>query len=44
MFSNRMSEMKPVVLELVLMRAPFSALRTTELVKEMFVTLLSRDC
>jgi hypothetical protein len=32
--------MKPVVLELLLMRAPFSALRTTELVNEMLVTLL----
>lgn len=44
MFSNVMSEMKPVVSELVLMRAPFSALSTTELVKEMLVTLLSARC
>lgn len=33
--------MKPVVLEFDLMRAPFSAFRTTEFVNEIFVTLLS---
>jgi hypothetical protein len=33
--------MRPVVLEFDFMRAPFSELRTTEFVKDMFVTLLS---
>jgi hypothetical protein len=33
--------MKPVVLEFVFMRTPFSELATRELVKDMFVTLLS---
>jgi hypothetical protein len=35
--------MKPVVFEFDLMRAPFSALRTTEFLKDMLVTLLSKD-
>jgi hypothetical protein len=41
MFSKRMSEIRPVVLEFDFMRAPFSELSTTEFVKDMFVTLLS---